>query len=120
MQPENRSDYRYEPNPSLPLGTNEVNMLDYSNGFITLANEGIKNNSYLINKVTDMDGNILYEYKYEEENVLNKKYVYILNELLSNTYNYSFVDYTSPTLLSVNNILTKKYSVKSGSRNNFV
>ncbi len=104
-----------QPNPSLPLGTNEISMIDYSNGFITLANEGVKNKAYIINKVTDINDNILYEYKYEEEKVLNKRYVYILNELLSNTYNYSFVDYTSPTLLSVSNILTKKYAVKSGS-----
>ncbi len=102
-------------NPSLPLGSNEINMLDYSNGFVTLANEGIKNKSYFITKVTDMNDKVLYEFNYEEETVLNSRYVYILNELLSNTYNYSFVDYTSPTLLSVKSILSKKYAVKSGS-----
>jgi 1A family penicillin-binding protein len=104
-----------EPNPSLPLGTNEISMLDYSNAFSTLANEGIKNKNYFITKVTNMNGKILYEYKYNEEVVLNKRYVYVLNELLTNTYNYSFVNYTSPTMLSVNNILTRKYAAKSGS-----
>ncbi len=102
-------------NPSLPLGSNEINMLDYSNGFVTLANEGVKNKSYFISKITDMNDKVLYEFNYEEETVLNSKYVYILNELLTNTYNYSFVDYTSPTLLSVKPILTRKYAVKSGS-----
>lgn len=102
-------------NPSLPLGSNEINMLDFSNGFVTLANEGVKNKSYFINKITDMNDNVLYEFNYEEETVLNSKYVYILNELLTNTYNYSFVDYTSPTLLSVKSILTRKCAVKSGS-----
>ncbi len=102
-------------NASLPLGSSEINMLDFANGYITLANEGIKNEVYLIKKVTDIDGKLLYEKKDNEEQVLNKKYVYILNELLSNTYSYSFVDYTSPTMLSVNSLLTKKYSVKSGS-----
>jgi 1A family penicillin-binding protein len=105
------------PNPSLPLGTNEISMLDYSNGYTTLANEGKKNKSYFITKVTDMNGKVLYEYKSNEEIVLNKRYVYILNELLTNTYNYSFVDYTSPTMLSVSNLLTKKYAIKSGSTN---
>lgn len=104
-----------EANPSLPLGSNEISMLDYSNGFVTLANEGVKNKSYFINKITDMNDKVLYEFNYEEETVLNSKYVYILNELLTNTYNYSFVDYTSPTLLNVKPIISRKYAVKSGS-----
>ncbi len=104
-----------QPNPSLPLGTNEISILDYSNGFVTLANGGVKNKSYFITKVTDMNDKVLYEYKYSEEIVLNEKYVFILNELLTNTYNYSFVDYLSPTMLSVSGLLSKKYAVKSGS-----
>lgn len=102
-------------NASLPLGTSEISMLDYSNGFSTLANNGVKNKSFLITKITDLNNKVLYEYDYEEELVLNRKLVYILNEMLSNTYNYNFVDYTSPTMLSINNLLTKKYAVKSGS-----
>lgn len=102
-------------NPSLALGTEEISMIDYGNAYNTLANYGVKNDVYLIRKVTDNDGNVLYEHKFEEESVLNKRYVFILNELLSNTYNYNFVDYSSPTMLSISNILTKKYAVKSGS-----
>ena len=105
-------------NASSALGTTEINMIDYSNGFITLANEGIHKNPYFIEKITDLEGNILYEHKQEEEYVLNKKYVYILNNMLTSTYNYSMVNYTSPTLISVNNILkNRKFAVKSGSTN---
>lgn len=106
---------KLEPNASLPLGSTEISMIDFANGYVTLANMGKKNEVHLIEKVTDINNNIIYEYKSDEEEVLNKKYVYILNELLSNTYNYSFVDYTSPTMLSINKIITRKYSVKSGS-----
>ncbi len=103
-------------NASSALGTTEINMLDYSNGFITLANLGIHKNPHLIRKITDINDNILYEYKNEEEYVLNSKYVYILNNLLTSTYNYSMVNYTSPTLLSVSNVINNnKYAVKSGS-----
>ena len=104
-------------NASLALGTEEISMLDFSNAYNTLANYGVKNDVYLINKVTDNDGNVLYEHKFEEESVLNKRDVFILNELLSNTYNYDFVDYSSPTMLTISNLLTKKYAVKSGSTN---
>ena len=104
-----------KPDASLPLGTNEINMLDYSNGYSTLASGGVKNKSYFITKITDMNDNVLYEYKYEEEFVLNSKLVYILNELMRNTYIYNFVDYSSPTMISMNGLLTKKYAIKTGS-----
>lgn len=102
-------------NASSALGTTEINMLDYSNGFITLANEGKHETPHLIEKITDYNGNVLYEYKYDNEYVLNKKYVYILNNLLTSTYSYSLVNYTSPTLLSISSDLKGKYAVKSGS-----
>ena len=108
---------KLQANASLALGTEEISMLDFSNAYNTLANYGVKNDVYLINKVTDNDGNVLYEHKFEEESVLNKRDVFILNELLSNTYNYDFVDYSSPTMLTISNLLTKKYAVKSGSTN---
>ena len=54
-------------NASSALGTTEINMLDYSNGFITLANEGKHETPHLIEKITDYNGNVLYEYKYDNE-----------------------------------------------------
>ena len=102
-------------NASSALGTTEINMIDFSNGFITLANEGKHESPHLIEKVTDNTGKIIYEYKYNEDYVLNKKYVYILNNLLTSTYNYSLINYTSPTLVSIGNELKGKYAAKSGS-----
>ena len=101
-------------NPSLALGTTEIDMIDFSNAFATLANEGVHNNPRLIRKVTDLDDNVIYEASYEEESVLDKRHTFILNEMMSNTYNYDYIDYASPTLLTVNGLLTKKYAAKSG------
>ena len=99
---------------SLALGTAEINMLDYSNAFATLANNGIKNEPYFISKVTDLNDNVIYEREYYEETLEDIRYIYILNDMLNNTYNYNYIDYASPTLLSVNSLLTHKYAVKSG------
>ena len=102
-------------NASSALGTSEINMIDYSNGYITLANEGKHEYPHLIEKITDNKGNIIYEYKYRNEYLLNKKYVFILNNLLTSTYDYNLVKYTSPTLLSISSLIDSKYAVKSGS-----
>ena len=100
---------------SSALGTSEINILDYSNAYITLANEGKHENPHLIEKITDKNGNIIYEYKYKNEYILNNDSVFILNNLLTSTYDYDMVNYTSPTLISISNELDSKYSVKSGS-----
>ena len=103
--------------PSLPLGTIEINLMDFVGAYGALANLGYKIQPHLIKKVLDKDGNILYQAKNEVNKVLDSSNVFILNELLSNTYSYDFVDYTTPTLLSISPKLTNKYAIKSGSTN---
>ena len=101
--------------PSLPLGTIEINMLDLLNGYNTLANEGNRVDNFLIRKVEDSNGNILYNHDSFNESVLNKSLVFILNELLTGTYDVALIDNLSPTCVSLTTNLTKKYSLKSGS-----
>ena len=100
---------------SLPLGTIELNILEITNAYATLANEGIRNEAYLIEKVCDTNDNILYEHKQKKEQVLDPSVVYILNDLLSLTYDYDMIDYTYPTNISINALLSNKYANKSGS-----
>ena len=103
--------------PSLALGAEEVDMMSMIGAYSVLANEGYKVTPYLIRKVTDMDGNTLYEHNSNSESVLNKSTVYVLNELLTTTYAKEFKDYNSPTCLSILPKMTHKYALKSGTTN---
>ena len=103
--------------PSLALGAEEINMMDMMAAYSALANEGYKVEPYFISKVTDMEGNVLYEYKPNLENVLNKNTVYVLNELLTTTYAKEFQDYNVPTCLSIAPKMTHKYALKTGTTN---
>ena len=100
--------------PSLALGTNEINLLEMTSAYSTFANEGYKIKPHLINKVEDMNGNVLYEFKETKENVLNKSLVFIINELLSNTYSSDFVDYNYPTCFNIASKINNKYAIKTG------
>ncbi len=100
---------------SLPLGTVELNIKEITNAYATLANNGIRNEPYLISKVTDMNDNVLYEHQENPIHVLDDNYVYILNNLLSLTYDYDMIDYSYPTNISIRALLSHKYSIKSGS-----
>ncbi|MBQ8472905.1 MAG: PBP1A family penicillin-binding protein [Bacilli bacterium] len=106
---------KLEPIASLPLGTVELSHLEITNAYATLASEGIKHEPYFIEKITDMEGNILYEHKDTSEVVLNKSLTYILNDLLKGTYDYNMIDYTYPTNISISSLLTHDYAIKSGS-----
>lgn len=105
-------------NPSLALGATEINMLDYASAYTTLASGGTKRDLHFINRIEDRDGNILYQYKEKSEKVLDENLTYILNETLTNTYNYSLVDELSPTVLYLNGKLSRKYAIKSGTTDN--
>ena len=102
-------------NASLPLGTSEISMYDFSNAYTTLASGGYKRKLHFIKKVEDLDGNTLYEFRDKKDLVLNENYVFILNELLTSTYNSAFIDYNNPTVMSLSSKLNQKYAIKTGS-----
>ena len=103
--------------PSLALGTEEISLIDMVSGYAAFANMGYKVNSHFIKRIEDSNGNVLYEYKYEKINILNESLVFLLNEMLTYTYDSNFINYNYPTLISLLPKITNKYSVKSGTTN---
>ena len=102
---------------SLPLGTSEINLLDFATGYTTFATGGYKKDLYFIERIEDLEGNVLYEKEHEKKLVLNPNYTYILNEMMNTTSNDAYVDYTTPTALTVSANFTNKYAIKTGSTN---
>lgn len=102
---------------SLPLGTSEINILDYASGYTTFASGGYQKELYFIEKIEDIDGNVLYEHEDLNRLVINPNYTYILNEMMTSTTNDAYVDYTTPTALNIASTLTHKYALKTGSTN---
>ena len=100
--------------PSLALGTEEISLLEMTASYSAFANLGYKVTPHFIIKVEDSKGNILYENKEEKEAVLNSSLTYILNEMLTYTYNKNFIDYNYPTLISLLPNITNKYAIKTG------
>ena len=100
--------------PSLALGSQAISLIDMTTAYSVLANEGKKVKPHFIKKVVDINGNILYEYIDYEEVILNKSITYILNELLANSTNQNFIDYSYPTGYGISYKLTKKYAIKTG------
>ena len=100
--------------PSLPLGTSEIGIIDMAAAYAVFANNGYKTTPHLITKIEDVNGNVLYEFQETPELVLNPSLTYILNELLTTTYDSAFIDYNYPTIINIAGRLSRKYSIKSG------
>lgn len=108
---------KLEANPSLALGTNEVGILEMMQVYSTFANEGYQVTPHFINKIEDINGNILYEFNEKKKSILNKSIVFVLNELLTGSYANELIDYNYPTCIGIRDKMTKKYAIKTGTTN---
>ena len=100
--------------PSLPLGTNEINIIEMAKGYSAFANLGYKVDAHLIKKIEDKNGNVLYENKNEKNAVLNRNLCFILNNMLTSTYDKAYIDYNYPTAIGIAPKMTHTYALKSG------
>ena len=100
--------------PSLPLGTSEMSLKELATGYASFANQGHKVDSHIIEKVENAEGKTIYERKKEKTKVLNSNLTFILNNLLTGTYDANFVDYNYPTALNLASRMSHTYALKSG------
>lgn len=67
---------------SASSGVPEVTTLAQTNGFQTLANGGVYQEGYLIDSITDSNGDALYEHEESPERVYSKQAASIMNDLM--------------------------------------
>ena len=103
--------------PSLALGTSEISMSEMVGAYAAFANEGYKVKPHLIEKVLDKEGNVLYEAEEEKDAILNPNLTFILSNLLTGTYDATFIDYNYPTAVNLASRMTHTYALKSGTTN---
>lgn len=108
---------KLDPVPSLALGTSEISMREMEEAYSSFANLGYKVKSHFISKIVDKDGNVLYKFNNDREKILNSSLAYILSDMLTFTYDSTFINYNYPTLISLFPKITKKYAIKSGTTN---
>jgi membrane peptidoglycan carboxypeptidase len=76
--------------PSLTLGTIGVHMLDLAGAYGALANGGTLSEPFLIDKITDRDGTVIYDHAAdatEPERVLSEDAAYLVTDILADNTN---------------------------------
>ncbi len=68
--------------PSLALGSSDVNLLEMVNSYCTVANDGEHNDPVVVSKIIDKDGNEVYVAPKDNEKVLPYKTAFFMQQML--------------------------------------
>lgn len=68
--------------PSVCLGSSDVNLIELVNAYAVFLNKGMLNELVLVTRITDREGNILYEYKPKPTRVLDEETAYLMTVML--------------------------------------
>ncbi|QQS60414.1 penicillin-binding protein [Candidatus Falkowbacteria bacterium] len=99
---------------SLVLGGGEVKLLEHTNAYSAFAREGLIHEPSYILKVEDRNGKILEEYKNEETRVFDSNIARLINFVLSDNNERSFI-FGASNFLTLGN---RPVAAKSGTTNN--
>jgi len=69
-------------NLSLPIGSEEVHPIDMAGAAAVLANGGVRNRPFLIESVTDRNGNVLFQHESRGRRVLSEQNACLATEVL--------------------------------------
>lgn len=69
-------------NLTLALGSSALSLMEMVNGYTTIANMGIRNKPYMIEKVSDLDGNLLEEKVPSPLRVIEPAVAYVTTRML--------------------------------------
>lgn len=91
---------------SLPMGGGiEVTVAQHTNGYQTLANNGVYHQKHVISKIESSDGKIIYEFQDKPVQVYSKATVTIMQGLLREVLSSRVTTTFKPNLASLNSTL---------------
>ncbi|AOM82152.1 transglycosylase domain-containing protein [Salisediminibacterium beveridgei] len=67
---------------SLPLGTDNFSLDQMVSAFSTYANDGVRNEQYVIESIKSLDGEVLYEHEPEEVEVVSPQTSYLMYDVM--------------------------------------
>lgn len=71
--------------PSIVLGTSDVSLKEMVNAYSTIGNDGLKTEQFVIKKIEDKEGRVIYDHQLSEpERVVDTQYTSTLNAMLQN------------------------------------
>lgn len=105
-----------KPLPSLALGTHEVTLKDITEGYAVLSNSGIRQESYLIKRITSFDDELLYDKSPETgTRIADESDIFLLNTAMTSMFDPNVSINILPTGARISSLISHKVAAKSGS-----
>lgn len=105
---------------SAPLGSIETTVYTQTNGFQTLANNGTYQQGYMIQKIVDKAGNVIYEHTEKPVQVYSPATASIMNDLLRSVLNSKITTPFKDVVGSLNpQLASADWVGKTGTTNEF-
>lgn len=107
--------------PSAPLGTVDVTTVTQTNGFQTIANDGVYQEGYTVESITDNEGNVIYQHEADPVQIYNAATATILQDLLRSVISAGRTSKVQSMMTSLNYALgTNDWIGKTGTTNDWV
>lgn len=71
-----------EETPALSLGASDVSLLELVGAYSTVIDDGKQHDPVLVTRIEDQEGNVIYEYKPEEKQVIPYQTAFLMTEML--------------------------------------
>jgi penicillin-binding protein 1A len=68
---------------NLTLGTKEVTPLDMAAAYAVFANDGLRNEPYMVERIEDRNGKVIYQHRSEPERIVSQQSARLITEVLA-------------------------------------
>ena len=103
--------------PSAALGTTNVRVLEMTNAYSHFANGGKHVEPVFIKKVTNANGDVLYEHTFQPKQILDPDSVFVVTHMMTGIFDKTLNGYANVTGSNILSKLTRPYAGKSGTSN---
>ncbi len=104
---------------SLPLGSMEVTVLEMASAYATLANDGVHNEPYVIERVTNQAGDTIIEHHTESRRALSRQTARLVTDVLESNVKGGTGTYARPDYPCVDSPVEQPAAGKTGTGQNF-
>ncbi|KXK27089.1 MAG: Penicillin-binding protein 1A [candidate division WS6 bacterium OLB20] len=69
--------------PAISVGGGDVRLIEHAQAYAVFASGGMYNRHEVISRIEDVDGNVLYEYKPQPQQIADPRGIYLVNDILN-------------------------------------
>lgn len=104
--------------PSLPLGVNDMSVIQNVDAFSTFGNNGKMSDSYMVESITSPEGEVIYEHEGSSKQVFKESTAFLMSDMLEESFQTGSAYHISDFYDRYDNRFD--WAAKTGTSNSFI